>query len=82
MTEVERIKGLERLVTVSDLAQIMQRPKRWVRAVIVNGRLIPTLTGGNSPRFAPFEVKQWIDRGCPGLRQLRPSGGRRDLVAR
>ena len=75
--EAREVKGVSTLLTVADFAQIMARPKKWVRRVIVNGRLVESVAGGNSPRFKPAAVQAWIDKGCPGLRSLRPSGGRR-----
>lgn len=78
----EPIKGIDPMCTIADLAQIMDRPKRWVREKIVNGRLIPQAAGGNAARFRPLDVKAWIDKGCPGLRNLQTSGrrGRRASV--
>ena len=75
------VKGVNCLLTVADIAQILARPKRWVRARLINGRLLETVGGGNSVRVKPLVLQTFIDRGMPGLRRQSPSGAyRRERV--
>lgn len=75
------VKGVNCLLTVADIAQILARPKRWVRTRLINARLLETVGGGNSVRVKPLVLQAFIDRGMPGLRRQPPSGAyRRERV--
>jgi excisionase family DNA binding protein len=69
------VKGVEALLTVNDLALLMQKPTRFVRSLIKSGALRGIKLGGNSWRVTRAEWDRFISEGATGHRFARPSGG-------
>ncbi|HRR33986.1 MAG TPA: helix-turn-helix domain-containing protein [Kiritimatiellia bacterium] len=69
------IKGVAPLLTVNDLALLMNKPTRFVRGLIKSGALKAIKLGGNSWRVTPAEFDRFVAKGATGYRHAAPSGG-------
>ncbi len=76
------VKGVDTLLTPEDIAQIIQRPVRWVREKLIEPGILKTVSfGGNSKRVRPRDWEAFLEKGQTGYRHAAPSG-RRQACAR
>ena len=69
------IKGIERLMTAQEVAEVLRRPLEWVREnLLKTGVLEASKIGGNSWRVKPSVLQKFIDGGFNGFRNIEPSG--------
>ena len=69
------VKGVEALLTVNDLALLMQKPTRFVRSLIKSGALRGIKLGGNSWRVTRAEWDRFISKGATGGGEERAAAG-------
>jgi hypothetical protein len=63
------VKGIEPMLTQEDIAQVIDKPVRWVREhLLATGILEAACFGGNSYRVTQATFRKWLDKGCPGFR--------------
>lgn len=63
------VKGIEPMLTQEDIAQVIDKPVRWVREnLLATGVLESACFGGNSYRVQPAVFRKWCERGCPGFK--------------
>ncbi len=66
---VREVKGFERMLTQEDIAQVLDKPVRWVRErLLVTGVIKAAKFGEASYRIRPEIFRAWLDKGCPGFR--------------
>lgn len=68
------IKGVAPLLTVNDLALLMNKPTRFVRGLIKSGALKAIKLGGNSWRVTPAEFDRFVAKGATGVPARRAVG--------
>ena len=61
MTIIDRLKSIERALTVSELAALLSMSQRTIYQHAAAGR-IPALRIGGAVRFDPSEVAKWLQR--------------------
>ena len=65
------VKGIEPMLTQEDIAQVIDKPVRWVREhLLVTGVIKAVRFGGASYRVRPEVFRAWLDKGCPGFKQI------------
>ncbi len=63
------VKGVEKLLTPADLAQVLSLSKRTVFVKFIRSGVIPSRKfGARSYRVRPADLAAWLDRGCNGER--------------
>lgn len=76
MTRTRTVKGFERMLTLNEVAEVLQRPVRYVREDLVKPGILPAKKlGGNSWRVHPVAFRNWLESGVTGARFAQPSGG-------
>lgn len=75
MQMTRKVKGLDPLLTIRDVALLAGKPERFMRNLIKSGALRAIKLGGNSWRIQPAEWTRFLEKGATGFRHARPSGG-------
>ena len=59
-------RDLPELLTVSDVAKILQSSTRTVHRYRSDGMICkPIFLGGRTPRWRKSDILNWISKGCP-----------------
>lgn len=57
------------LISAARLAGMLSISERTLRRLLDAGKLVRPVRIGRSVRWRLAEVREWIDAGCPGLRE-------------
>lgn len=79
-TDKSTVQGLEPLLTVEELSELMKKPRRYVTGLIKRRQIKGIKFGGNSWRVDPEEWRRFKTAasnagGVDGFRHAKPSGG-------
>ena len=75
--QVQKVRGVERLLTENDIAILIGRPVRWVREKLLKTKILPSVKfGGNSYRVQMRHYVEMLDKGKTGFNHAPPSGRR------
>lgn len=70
-----RVRGIEVMLTLPEVAAVVRRPVRYVRESLVKPGILPAKKlGGNSWRVRPEALREWMESGATGARFARSSG--------
>lgn len=75
-----KIRGMDKLLTLDDVAEIIGKPTRWVRDKLIKTSVLPSVKfGGNSIRIRPADLEKMLARGTTGYTHAQPSGAYRRI---
>ena len=67
-----KVKGVEKLLTQEDIAEVLAVNVRFVREQLIQTGLIPSFSlGPRSYRVRPRDLQVYIEKGCPGFKHRR-----------
>jgi len=68
------VQGVEKLLTMNDVAMLIDRPVRFVREKLIRTGVLPhVMFGGNSVRIRPADYSKMIEKGATGFGSAKPS---------
>lgn len=56
---------LETLLTIVEVAELLQVNERTVRRLVDRGDMPSPVKIGDTSRWSPSELQKWIEAGCP-----------------